>query len=413
VDIQKMSRPAKIGLDYFSLDCSFDSDTAIRRLVARNGAISKLAYIELCIHAYRDYGYYLPEDDAEFEIIAFDCGIDFEDFKNMIKNMVEVGLFIEKQYGNCTVITSRRMQEHYRKVKNYKAEIAPELDASAPEMRQSAPVAPAVAPDAAEKSCASFCIENVDKDVESAESTALTTVAEVVNAGKSTQRKEKESKVKKSTLKTYAQPAFAQFWDLFPRHLDKAKAAKAWEELDPNPELCKKIIDSIKLQRENPLFTEKQFANFPYAQGWLNNRRWEDEVEIDGEVPEAWVEAIANPDDVDITVKAKNIGSDLQLVLWPDGTKTKVATMYVRDTSTPTPTPIATDFFNATAQCSIACYSRPTQASELLGSIDAGECVEVTQVSDHSNQWLKIKRHGWVQRGYIEFVEERYEKQFK
>jgi uncharacterized phage protein (TIGR02220 family) len=113
----------KKGISYFDIDCHFESDVAIRRLVARCGAQAKLAYIETCLHAYRDYGYYLPLNDADLEIIAYDCGLELADYNTILKHMLEVGLFVTKSSSDQMVITSKRMQQTFRAARGYKAKI--------------------------------------------------------------------------------------------------------------------------------------------------------------------------------------------------------------------------------------------------------------------------------------------------
>lgn len=71
--------------------------------------------------------------------------------------------------------------------------------------------------------------------------------------------------------------SFSSFWKLYPKHLDKAKALRAWKALDPSKELQEQILTAVREQLtwDNWLKDGGQFI--PYPASWLNGRRWEDE----------------------------------------------------------------------------------------------------------------------------------------
>jgi hypothetical protein len=72
-------------------------------------------------------------------------------------------------------------------------------------------------------------------------------------------------------------PAFAAFWDSYPRRVAKKDARKAWAKLNPSPELAARIV--AQLEWQVPAFKwdgeKSDFA--PYPASWLNAERWNDE----------------------------------------------------------------------------------------------------------------------------------------
>ena len=68
---------------------------------------------------------------------------------------------------------------------------------------------------------------------------------------------------------------FNRFWSLYPRKVAKVAAQRSWKRL------TNKNVDSIfKVFHEHLIrwsFKEIQFV--PHASTWLNQRRWEDELE--------------------------------------------------------------------------------------------------------------------------------------
>ena len=75
-------------------------------------------------------------------------------------------------------------------------------------------------------------------------------------------------------------PAFDEFWALYPVHKDRKRAEQAWQRLTAG--------DRRAALAALPGYTrdcQQQGIQFKYAQGWLNGRRWEDELEQEIQVP--------------------------------------------------------------------------------------------------------------------------------
>lgn len=73
---------------------------------------------------------------------------------------------------------------------------------------------------------------------------------------------------------------FIDFWDDYPRKVNKAQAIKAWEKLRPDPELAAKIKTALNHAKQSRDWTKDDGAFIPHASTWLNQRRWEDEVVV-------------------------------------------------------------------------------------------------------------------------------------
>lgn len=72
-------------------------------------------------------------------------------------------------------------------------------------------------------------------------------------------------------------PTFKEFWTAYPLHRDRLRAEKAWLRMT--------AADKAAAIAALPAYTadcRQRGVPFQYAQGWLNGRRWEDEMEESG-----------------------------------------------------------------------------------------------------------------------------------
>lgn len=75
---------------------------------------------------------------------------------------------------------------------------------------------------------------------------------------------------------------FPEFWKAYPRKVKKLEASIAYSRLDPSPELALRILIAVQAQRERGCLRPKPGGDvqfIPHASTWLNQRRWEDELE--------------------------------------------------------------------------------------------------------------------------------------
>jgi len=92
--------------------------------------------------------------------------------------------------------------------------------------------------------------------------------------------------------------SFDDFWNVYPRKTDKAKAKKVWDKLKIDDDLFQSISNHCLTAF---IGTEKKFI--PHATTYLNNKRWEDEIIADEKAVkqsenDAAIEAWARGEDV-------------------------------------------------------------------------------------------------------------------
>lgn len=70
---------------------------------------------------------------------------------------------------------------------------------------------------------------------------------------------------------------FDRFWVVYPRHVGKKDAQKAWTALHPVPDLIDRILAAVAWQKTTPQWLKDGGVFIPYAGSWLRGERWEDE----------------------------------------------------------------------------------------------------------------------------------------
>ena len=73
-------------------------------------------------------------------------------------------------------------------------------------------------------------------------------------------------------------PWFSEFWEAYPRKVDKQSAVRAWKKIKPDATLMAKIMDGLQRWKESEQWLKENGQYIPYPATWLNKRRWEDEV---------------------------------------------------------------------------------------------------------------------------------------
>ncbi len=72
---------------------------------------------------------------------------------------------------------------------------------------------------------------------------------------------------------------FDTFYLAYPRHIAKQSALKAWNKLKPTQPLLETILSAIEKQKRSPQWTKDDGQYIPHPATWLNQKRWEDEVQ--------------------------------------------------------------------------------------------------------------------------------------
>ena len=76
---------------------------------------------------------------------------------------------------------------------------------------------------------------------------------------------------------------FFTFYEAYPLKKSKAPAQKAWKRLKPSETLFKKIMEALETQKKTRQWQDKNYI--PHPSTWLNQERWEDEVDTPNTLP--------------------------------------------------------------------------------------------------------------------------------
>ena len=70
---------------------------------------------------------------------------------------------------------------------------------------------------------------------------------------------------------------FDRFWNMYPRHVAKHDAQRAFKQTTPTAALVDTMIAALQWQTQQPSWLKEGGAYVPYPATWLRGRRWEDE----------------------------------------------------------------------------------------------------------------------------------------
>ena len=111
-----MGRPIKEGIDYFPTDVDIFQDRKIKRLLRSNNGKGFTIYIYLLSCIYREKGYYYEWDKHSAFDISDDLNIAEETVTDVVNNCCEIGLFNQRLYKNESVLSSKSVQQRWKKV---------------------------------------------------------------------------------------------------------------------------------------------------------------------------------------------------------------------------------------------------------------------------------------------------------
>lgn len=170
-----MARPTAKGVEYFPLNVNFINDLKVRKLLLSCGAQSIAVLIYLLSTIYKDEGYFVEIHEDEIDLIALDVNVTPEFVVEVINKACEVRLFDVNLYENFNILTSKGIQERYLKIT---------------ERRKNSVV------------ITQFNLINVYNNSVNVNNNSINVDNNPVNVYKSTQSKVKESKEKKSKVKS-------------------------------------------------------------------------------------------------------------------------------------------------------------------------------------------------------------------
>jgi hypothetical protein len=106
--------------------------------------------------------------------------------------------------------------------------------------------------------------------------TPVTNNQPATNQQLTTNKKDKKDKKDKNNIYMVQ---FEEFWKLYPRKVNKAKAQKAFLGLKPTEKLFKTIMASLDKAKESREWVKEEGQYIPHPTTWLNGKRWEDEID--------------------------------------------------------------------------------------------------------------------------------------
>lgn len=74
--------------------------------------------------------------------------------------------------------------------------------------------------------------------------------------------------------------SFNKLWNEYPKKAGKKEAYKSWERINPNEELFSQILTALENQKKSSQWTRENGRFIPLASTWLNQERWNDEIEV-------------------------------------------------------------------------------------------------------------------------------------
>jgi len=73
---------------------------------------------------------------------------------------------------------------------------------------------------------------------------------------------------------------FESFWVAYPKKQGKSACKKKWLAMNPNQELTEMIMKSVEMFKETEQWQKNGGQFIPMPSTWLNQKRWEDELDV-------------------------------------------------------------------------------------------------------------------------------------
>lgn len=85
---------------------------------------------------------------------------------------------------------------------------------------------------------------------------------------------------------------FTVFWQAYPKKVAKGAAERAWRKIKPSAELLQEMLAAIERGKVSKQWNKDNGQYIPNPSTWLNQKRWEDELEP------MFVQRTAAPDEI-------------------------------------------------------------------------------------------------------------------
>ena len=241
----------KDGIPYFPLDCELDSKFEL--IEAEFGLQGFAVVVKLLQRIYGGEGYYCEWTNEVALLFAKRNSTGGSVVSEIVSASIKRGIFDKDMFERYGILTSKGVQLRYLKAVDRRKQVKIK--------KQYLLVECALLPK-------NVCI--IEESVNIIQK----------NADISQQRKEEESKVKKSKGDTTrAHVPFDDFWILYPKKQAKAAAEKAYLKIKPDRALFEKMKKALEAQKASFDWQKESGRYIPLPATWLNGKRWEDELE--------------------------------------------------------------------------------------------------------------------------------------
>lgn len=113
-----MARIAQKGCNYFNVDVDMLSDRKLVRLRRKYEHSGFYVYFALLTQIYKNKGYYIEWNEEEADIFSEQFHVDYEQLEKIIQSCLSFDLFDKTMFDNCGILTSRRIQASYLRIKS-------------------------------------------------------------------------------------------------------------------------------------------------------------------------------------------------------------------------------------------------------------------------------------------------------
>lgn len=83
-----------------------------------------------------------------------------------------------------------------------------------------------------------------------------------------------------TSLSKKQEELFNQFWGIYPRKVGKGAVERAWNKIRPDPQLHEQILMAVYKAKRSNDWQKDNGRYIPNPLTWLNQRRWEDELDL-------------------------------------------------------------------------------------------------------------------------------------
>jgi hypothetical protein len=87
-----------------------------------------------------------------------------------------------------------------------------------------------------------------------------------------------KKEIKEKKIKDIYTPDFELFWSAYPNKKAKGRALVAWNKINGGRPEVSLMIDKLSAQKKTVEWTKENGQYIPHPSTWLNDRRWEDDV---------------------------------------------------------------------------------------------------------------------------------------